>query len=154
VLPFKEKFNDTWMICQATVELSGLCDAHRHVFCSFRQQALASRMRACRRDRALRARDLGRRRHAQRTRGDRLIRERPPAFVGHPHRPIHSVFDDDVGRPDSAPHLIELPVVDHRPVTAQAPGRLDAREPGQIPARWLRPMQIGGLDRGTVKRRL
>jgi hypothetical protein len=59
-----------------------------------------------------------------------------------------------VGRPDSAPHLIELPVVDHCPVTAQAPGRLDAREPGQIPARWLRPMQIGGLDRGTVKRRL
>ena len=84
--------------------------------------------------------------HAQRPRDDRLKRERP-AFVGHPHRPIHSVFDDDVGRPDSAPHLIELPVVGHRPVTAQTPSHLNAREPGQIPARRLRPMQIGGLDR-------
>jgi len=57
--------------CQATVEMSGLGDAPRRVSCSFRQQALAPRMRACRRDRALRARDLGRGRHAQRTREDR-----------------------------------------------------------------------------------
>ena len=40
-------------------------------------------------------------------------------MVGDPHRPIHAVFDDDVGRSDMRPHLIELSVVDHRPVTAQ-----------------------------------
>ena len=126
--------------------MSGLGDAHRRVSCSFRQQPCAPRMRACQRNHALGARDLGRGRHAQRTRDDRLIRERP-TVVGHPPRPIHSVFDDDVDRPDIAPHRIELPVVGHRPVTAQAPGGREAQDPGQISARWLRPMQIGGLGR-------
>ena len=49
-------------------------------------------------------------------RDDGLIPERP-AVVGHPHYPIHSVFDDDVGRPDIAPHLIELPMVGYGPIS-------------------------------------
>ena len=63
------------------------------------------------------------------------------AVVRDPHRPIHPLFDHDVGRSDIGSHLIELPVVRHRPVTAQAPGRLDAEDTVQIPARPLRSMQ-------------
>lgn len=82
-------------------------------------------MRARRRGGALRERDPGRGRHAQRTRDDGLIRERP-ALVGHPHSPIQPVFDDDVSRSNIAPHLIAVPVVGHCPVTAQASCGLDA----------------------------
>jgi hypothetical protein len=123
--------------------MSGLCDARRRVSCSFRQQAFAPRMRACRRDRALWERDPGRRRHAQRTRDDGLVCERS-ALVSHPHRPIHPFFDHDVGRPDIGPHLIELPVMGHRPVTAQAPCGLEAQAPVEIAARRTGSMQIGG----------
>ncbi|TKB89604.1 MAG: hypothetical protein E8D41_13460 [Nitrospira sp.] len=73
--------------------MSGLCNAYRRVSSSFRQQALAPRMGACRRDRALRARDLGRGRHAQRTRDDRLIREWP-TVVGH----VNQAWDKDLVR--------------------------------------------------------
>lgn len=126
--------------------MSGLCNTHRRVASSFRQQALAPRMRACRCDYALRAGDFGRGRHAQRARADRLIRERP-TVVGHPHRPIHSVFYDDMGRPDIAPHLIELPMVGHRPVTAQASGRLEAQDAVQLLVCRTGVMQIRSLRR-------
>ncbi|MBI4000639.1 MAG: hypothetical protein HY348_02510 [Nitrospira defluvii] len=53
-----------------------------------------------------------------------------------------------MGRPNSGPHLIAVPVVGHRPVTAQALGRLEAQDTVQIPARRLRPMQIG--ERGWL----
>ena len=66
-------------------------------------------------------------------------------MVRHPHRPIHPFFDHDVGRPDIGPHLIEVPVVGHRPVTAQAPGRLEAQDAVQLAARRTGAMQIGGL---------
>ena len=61
-------------------------------------------------------------------------------MVGEPHRPNHAGLDEDVGRSDMRPHLIELSVVDHRPVTAQTPRRFEAQDPIQIPARWGRPM--------------
>ena len=70
-----------------------------------------------------------------------------PVIVGDPHRPIHSVFDDDVGRPDIAPHLIELPMVGHRPVTAQASGRLEAQDAVQLLVCRTGVMQIRSLGR-------
>jgi hypothetical protein len=70
-----------------------------------------------------------------------------PAIVGHPHRSIHPFFDEDVRRPDIGPHLIELPVVGHRPVTAQTSGRFNAQAPIQLASRRTRPMQISGLRR-------
>lgn len=97
--------------------MSGFCDGRRRVFCPFRQQAFAPRMSRGRLDRTPRDLGLGRLSHSLGTSGDGVIVQWP-AIVGDPHCPIHSVFDYDVGRSDIRPHLIEVPVVDHRPVTA------------------------------------
>ena len=67
--------------------------------------------------------------------------------VGHPHRPIHPFLHLHMGRPDVGLYLIAVPVVRHRPVPAQAPGRLEAQAPVQFAARRTGPMQIRGLDR-------
>jgi len=64
-----------------------------------------------------------------------------------PHRPTHPLFDHDVGRSDIGSHRIELPVVRHRPVAAQAPCGLNAQAPVQLAARRTGPMQISGLRR-------
>ena len=77
-------------------------------------------------------------------RDDGLIRERP-TIAGHPPCPIHSVFDDDVGRPDVIPYLIELPVMGYRPVMAQASGRLEAQDAVQLLVCRTGAMQIRGL---------
>ena len=110
--------------------MSGLCDGRRRGRSSFRQQPSAPRRHACRRDQPQRARD------------DPLIRKRS-TVVGHPHRPIHL----HMGRPDMGRHLIEVPVVRHRPVTAQAPCGLAAQAPVPLAARRTGPVQISGLRR-------
>ena len=110
--------------------MSGLCDGRRRGWSSFRQQPSAPRRHACRRDQPQRARD------------DPLIRKRS-TVVGHPHRPIHL----HMGRPDMGRHLIEVPVVRHRPVTAQAPCGLAAQAPVPLAARRTGPVQISGLRR-------
>ena len=58
-----------------------------------------------------------------------------PALGRDPHRPVHVLFHQHVGRPDIGLHLIEVPVVGHRPVTAQTPCGLDAQAPVQVAAR-------------------
>ena len=126
--------------------MSGLCDGGCRVCCSFLQQAFAPRMRRGRFERTPRDLGLGRRSHALGTSGDGVIVQWP-AIVGHPHRSIHPFFDEDVGRPDIGPHLIELPVVGHRPVTAQTSGRFNAQAPIQLASRRTGPMQIRGLCR-------
>ena len=70
-----------------------------------------------------------------------------PARGRDPHRPVHVLFHQHVGRPDIAPHLIERPVVGHRPVTAHAPRRFDAQDPAQLPECRTGARQIGGLRR-------
>ena len=67
--------------------------------------------------------------------------------VGHPHRPIHPFLHLHMGRQDIGLDLIAVPVVRHRPVTAQAPCGLDAQAPVQLAARRTGPMQISGLGR-------
>ena len=57
------------------------------------------------------------------------------AVVRDPHRPIHPLLDHDGGHPGRGPHRIAVPVVGHRPGTTQVPGRLEAQDTGQIPAR-------------------
>ena len=126
--------------------MSGLCDGRRRVCSSCRQQAFAPRMVRPRRDRAPWSVNLLGLSHLHGPRRDRMKVERP-ALVRDPHRPIHALFHQHVGRPDIGPHLIELPVMRHRPVRAQAPCGLDAQDTVQIPARRTGPMQIGGLGR-------
>ena len=46
-------------------------------------------------------------------RRNRMKAERP-ALVRDPHRPIHVLFYQHLGRPDIGLHLIEVPVVGHR----------------------------------------
>ena len=65
--------------------------------------------------------------------------------VGHPHRPIHPFLHLHMGRPDVGLYLIEVPVVRHRPVTAQTSGRLKAQDAVQLPVRRTGAMQIGDL---------
>ena len=134
------------LVCQATVEMSCLCHGRCRVCVSCQPPPFAPRMSRGRLDRTPRDLSLGGRSHSLGTSGDGVIVQW--AAVGRdPHRPIHPVFDYDVGRPDIGPHLIEAPVVGHRPVTAQAPCGLDTQDTVQTPARWLQPMQIGGLGR-------
>ena len=92
--------------------MSGLGDARRRVSCSFRQQALAPRMSRGRLDRTPRDLGLGRLSHSLGTSGDGVIVQWS-AVVRDPHRPIHPLFDHDVGRSDIGSHLIELPVARH-----------------------------------------
>lgn len=68
-------------------------------------------------DRTLRDVGLGKLSHSLGTSGDG-VRVQWSAVVRDPYRPIHPLFDQDVGRSDMGAHLIELPVVRHRPVTA------------------------------------
>ena len=126
--------------------MSGLCDGRRRVCVSCRQPPFAPRMSRGRLDRTPRDLGLGRRSHSLGTSRDGVIGQWS-AVVRDPHRPIHSLFDHDVGRPDIGSHLIELPVVRHRPVAAQAPCGLDAQAPVQLAARRTGPMQISGLCR-------
>ena len=65
--------------------------------------------------------------------------------VDHLHRPIHPFRHLHMGRPDVDLYLIEVPVVRHRPVTAQTSGRLKAQDVVQLPVRWTGMMQIGDL---------
>ncbi len=65
--------------------------------------------------------------------------------VGHPHRPIHPFLHLHMGRPYVGLYLIEVPVVRHRPVTAQTSDRLKAQDAVQIPVRRTGAMQIGDL---------
>ena len=53
-------------------------------------------------------------------RRDRVNVERP-TLVGDPQGPIDALFHQHSGRPDIGPHLVEVPVVRHRPVTTQTP---------------------------------
>ena len=77
---------------------------------------------------------------------DGVIDQRP-ALVRHPHRPIHPFLHLHMGRPDVGLYLIEVPVVRHRPVTAQAPCGLEAQAPVQLAARRTGPMPSSGLGR-------
>ena len=78
-------------------------------------------------------------------RRDRMKAERP-TLVRDPHRPIHALFHQHVGRPDIGPHLVAVPVVGHRPVPTQAPCGLEAQAPVQIAAHRTGAMQIGNLS--------
>ena len=75
------------------------------------------------------------------------MKAKRPTLVRDPQGPIHALFHQHVGRPDIGPHLVEVPVVGHRPIPAQAPWGLDAQAPVQIAARGTGPMEIGRLRR-------
>ena len=126
--------------------MSGLDIRHRRRCSSLRPQALAPRMIRPRRDRALAWGNPPGLHRLHRPRRDRMKAERP-ALVRDPHPPVPVLFHQHVGRPDMGPHLKELPVVGHRPVTTQTPCGLDAQTPVQIAARRTGPMQISGLRR-------
>ena len=95
-------------------------------------------------DRMPRDLGLGRLSHSLGTSGDGVIVQWS-AVVRAPHRPIHPLFDHDVGRSDIGSHLIERSVVRPRPVLAQAAGRLEAQAAVQLPVCRTGAMQIGGL---------
>jgi|GWRWMinimDraft_15_1066023.scaffolds.fasta_scaffold33093_2 hypothetical protein len=102
--------------CQATVEMSGLCGRRCS---SLRSQASAPRMIRSRRDRAPRWVNRLGLNHLDGPCCDRVKGERS-TLVRDPHGPIHRLFHEHVGRPDSGPHLVEVPVMGHRPIPTQA----------------------------------
>jgi hypothetical protein len=79
-------------------------------------------------------------------RRDRVKVERP-TLVRDPQGPLYALFHQHMGRPHIGPHLIEVPVVRHRPITAQASSGFDAQALVEIAARRTGAMQIGGLGR-------
>ena len=53
------------------------------------------------------------------------VRVERPTLVYEQHRPIQPLFDHDVGGVNFDVYLVELPVVRHRPITAQDPCHLE-----------------------------